>query len=387
MEDGIMRKAKIVALISCVMLLALVFSCATSGGGGGAGFAGVWERWSVDDDSANGGSSTIAMTEETQEGLPANSFTGNITNQYQYGDVYPKMYPDPATIEQLQQAKAVSFRFQGDGDQYAVKFVTSEITDSAYFEYVFETVDGQPITVIVPIEFFMQPSWGKAVAPMVNTELIKFIEFQTKHNGNPGPFAFKVWDFRVHTKGIPKEKDVLPKGAAKPKAGAAAELPVGGDFSPFEVNLIDNFQYGNGYQAVLAEKRFFNGHKIVAGENYTLKITYTASRDLEEDIAVGLVDPSAAANYWRPLTYKNDSKDNPIMAPEPNGAAVLPKSKAGETVTATLKMTTLANATSASASCNAIVFATIGAGSKGSPGSGKMKAVKLTCTEFVLSKD
>jgi hypothetical protein len=376
-----MKKTQVAVLILCAALIAVGFSCATSGGGG-AGFAGIWEEWRVDGDEENGGSSTISMAEETQEGLPARSFTGNITNKYQYGDVYAKMYPDEATMEQIKQAKAVSFRFLGDGDQYAVKIVTSDVKDYASFEYVFETVDGQPITVIVPLEFFMQPSWGKQVASIVNTDLTQFIEFQTKHNGSPGPFAFKLWDFRIHTKGIPKEKDVLPKGAAKPKAGAAEELPVGGDLSPFVVDVIDNFEYGDGYQAVVTDKRLFNGHKIVPGETYTLKITYTASRDLEDIVGVGLVDPSAAANYWRTLTFRNGSDPG-----DADGMAVIKQTKAGEVVSATLKMTTTAGSTSASAACNALVFSTKGAGRKGSKGSGVAKAVKLTCTEFVFTKD
>jgi len=223
----------------------------------------------------------------------------------------------------------------------------------------------------------MQPSWGKAVGAAINLDNAQFIEYQ--YQGPSGPYEFKIWDFRIHTKGIPKEKDVLPKGAAKPAAGKAAageEKAIGGDLSPMEITLIDNFEYGEGYQAVVADKRLFNGHKIVAGETYTLKITYTASRDLEDEINVGLVDPSPAANYWKALSWSGDE-----------GMAAIPKSKAGETVSATISMTTVAPATSAAASCNTLVFTTKGAGRKGAKGTGVQKAVTLKCTEFVFTKD
>jgi len=377
-----MRKAKIVSLILCAAFIALAFSCGSTGGASASG--GEINEWRVDTDKDNGGTSTITMTEETQEGLPARSFTGNITNKYQYGDVYAKLYPDDTMLEQLKKAKAISFRFLGDGDQFAVKIPTSDVKDYAYFEYRFDTVDGQPRTVIVPIEQFMQPSWGKQVAAMVNTNLAEWVEFQTTHNGNPGPFAFKIWNFQVHTKGVPKEKDVLPKGAAKPAAStaAAATKAVGGDLGALEITLADNFQYGDGYQGVFADKRLMNGHKIVPGEKFTLKITYTASRDLEDVVGVGLVDTTPAASYWRPLTWKDGTE---IGAPD--GMAQIKKTKAGETVSITIKFTTVAGSTSTTAPANALVFSTNGEGKKGSAGSGKQKAVTFKFTEFVFTQD
>jgi len=368
-----MKKALMVSLVLCAAFMALVFSCASSGGGGG----GTWE-WRTATDSGNGGTSTITMSEETQEGLPAYAFKGNITKVYEYGFVNVQLVPDDATMELLKKATAISFRTIGNGEKFAVKIVTSDVKDYAYFENQYETVDGQPITVIIPIDYLFQPSWGTSIGAKIKLDLAQFIEYQ--YQGPAGPYEFKLWDFRVHTGKVPTEKDILPKGAAKPAAAAAAEKPIGGDLSAEikEINLVDNFEYGDGYQAMLTNKSLFNGHKIVPGETYTLKITYTASRDLEDIVEVGLVDPSSAANYWRSLSW-DDAKDIEMVK--------LPKSKAGETVSATIKMTTIASATSAAASCNALTFQTKGAGTKGSKGSGKQKAVKFTVTEFVFTKD
>jgi len=378
-----MKKAKIASLILCAALMALVFSCASSAPAAPT----TWD-WIVNGDADNGGSSTITMTEETQEGLPAYSFAGNITNKYEYGFVNVKLNPgDQATLDALKKAKAISFRILGDGDRYAVKITTSDVSDYAYFEYAFDTVDGKPITVIVPVEHLMQPSWGKVVGNgIINLDNAQFVEFQTTRAGAPGPYAFKLWDFRVHTAGVPKEKDVAPKAAAGAKAAAAPaaaeEKPIGGDLSPMEIRLADNFEYADNYQAVISEKRIFNGHKIVPGEKYTLKITYTASRDLENVIEVGLVDTTPAANYWKALSFRNGADTG-----APDGMAVLPKSKKDEKVSATIKFTTTDTATGTSGLANAIVFGTKGAGRKGTKGSGVQKAVTLTCTEFVFTKD
>jgi hypothetical protein len=372
-----MKRAKMAAFATCGLLLALVFACAT-GGSVAKSTDSVFE-WRTTTDDGNGGTSTITMTEGTEEGLPAYSFAGNITNDYEYGFVCVQLMPDDATLEQLKNAKAISFRVQGDGDALAVKITTSDITDYAYYEYRFDTVDGVPATVIVPVEYFMQASWGKPVGSMINLANSQFVEFQTTRNGSPGPFAFKLWDFRVHTVAVPTEKQLTPKGAAKPAAAAAAPKGIGGDLGAMSVNLADNFEYGETYQAKLNDKRLFNGHKIAPGESYTLKITYTASRDLEDDLLVGLVDTTPAASYWGPLSWDNNDPEA--------GMEKIPASKAGEKVSVTINFKTYKAASASSADANALVFETKGEGKKGSKGSGVKKAVKLDFTEFVFTEN
>jgi len=365
-----MKKAKVVSFVFCVVSLALVLSCASSAPAGG----GTWE-WRVDTDKGNGGTSTITMSDETLEGLPGYAFKGNITKVYEYGFVNVQLMPDDAMLEQLKKAKAISFRIIGNGERFAVKITTSDVKDYAYFEYMFDTLDGQPQTVIVPTAYLMQPSWGKAIGASINLDNAQFVEYQ--YQGAAGPYEFKLWDFRVHTGKVPTEKDVLPKGAAKAAAAPAAEKGVGGNLIDVfkEVTLTDNFEYGDGYQAILAHKSLMNGHKIVPGEKYTLKVTYTTSRDLEDIVQVGLVDTSPAVSYWKWLT------------PDGDDFQTFPKSKAGEKVSATIQLTTIAEASAASAISNALTFQTSGAGTKGAKGSGKQKAVKFTFTEFVFTKD
>jgi len=380
-----MRKAKIVSLVLCAALVALTFSCASSGGGGGgAGISGTWE-WAVATDSGNGGTSTINMSEETQEGLPARGFKGEITKVYEYGFVNVQLIPDDETLEQLKKATAISFRTLGNGDKFAVKITTSDVKDYAYFENQYDTLDGQPQTIIVPIAHLMQPSWGKTISATINLDNAQFIEWQ--YQGAAGPYEFKLWDFRIHTGKIPTEKNLLPKGAAKPAAAtASADKPIGGNLIDVfkEITLIDNFEYGEGYQAVLSHKSLMNGHKIVPGEKYTLKITYTTSRDLEDVVQVALVDttPAAYRQYWGPLSYRDGAGDG-----DPDGMAQIQKSKAGEVVSATIQFTTGQTASGTSGLANALVFQTKGEGRPGSKGSGKQKAVKFTFTEFVFTKD
>jgi len=383
-----MKKTGIKSLFFCVALMTLVGSFA-------------WAKlttydskklkwtWSVNGDEDNKGSSTIAMKEETVKGVTTYSFSGNITNKYEYGFVNVKLTPDDATLDILKTATGLSFKIIGDGDRYAVKIITSDVKDYAYFEYAFDTVKGQPITVVVPVGYLMQPSWGKTIAAAVNTQLATMIEFQTTRNGSPGPFAFKLYDFKLYSGGVPALSSAEQKAndkAAKDAAAAASKtvVKVGGDFGALDLQLKDNFQYGEGYQGIFSESRLMNGHQIVPGETYTLKITYTTTRDLEDVVQVALVDttPQAYNQYWGPLSYRNGAGDG-----DPDGMAQIKKSKAGEVVSATITFNITSKASGKGAAANALVFQTKGEGKKGTPGSGKQKSVTLKFTEFVFTQN
>lgn len=360
--------------VLCIALGAMMVSCASSGGGKGVTeLVSVWD-WVVNGDADNGGTSTIEMTEGTEEGVPAYHFAGSITNDYEYGFVNVKLYPDIDTLEALKVATAFSFRILGDGDKYAVKITTSNVEDYAYFEYPFDTVEGVPMTIIVPVAYLAQPAWGQE--KIFAQDLAQFVEFQTTRNGSPGPYEFKLWDFKLYSGGIPVEKAAKSKTKAAAPASAADKTP-GCDLGAFDFKLLDNFQYGDGYQGILSDKRLMNGHKIVPGEKYTLKITYTASRDLEDIVEVGLVDTTPAANYWKPLSWIGDE----------GGMAEIQTSKAGETVSATITFETVQPATTATALANTLVFQTKGEGKKGSANSGKQKAVTFSFTEFVFTQN
>jgi len=330
----------------------------------------TWE-WAVNGDEDNGGTSTITMTEGVENGKPAYTFNGYITNEYQYGFVNVKVFPDEDTLELLKTAKGFSFKVLGDGDRYAVKITTSDIADFCYYEYAFETIEGEAVEIVVPIDYLLQPSWGQY--KKFNQDKAMFIEYQTTRNGSPGPFQFKLWDIKLYDKKVPKQKPI--KAKAKTAASTAEPKGIGGNLGAFTLKLNDNFQYGAGYQGYFTDKRLFNGHKITTGETYILKITYSASRDLEDKMMIGLVDTTSQANYWRALTWASDDE-----------IAQLPASKAGEAVSATITLKTIANATGDSAPANALVFITEGEGKQGSAGSGVQKAVTLDITEFVFTK-
>ena len=159
---------------------------------------------------------------------------------------------------------------------------------------------------------------------------------------------------------------------------AAAATPAGaGSLGAFKLILADNFQYGTSYQGVLTNRNMLSGYRIQEGETWTLQIKLTASRDLEDKLMVGFVDTTEAANWWTQLSWDDAKNVEP---------ASIPAFKAGEEVSGTFTLKTLAKASSASAAANAIVFLTDGEGVKGRAGSGVKKNVTLDFSEFILTK-
>jgi len=362
-----MKKALIVSLVSCAVFFALVFACGSAPKAKGPG-----GEWKVNGDQGNGGASTISMTEETLEGLPGHSFTGNIDKKkYQYGYVNAKLYLDQETKDEMKQAKAISFRFIGNSEKYIVSIATADVKDNAWFEYVFETQPNTPTTVIVPIEYFMQPAWGKTIAAMVDTSKADFLQWM--YNGDEGPYSFKVWDVRVHTNKVPTPEQIAPKASVAMKAAAPTQAqPVGGSFTDIVWNVVDNFEYADGYMIYFADPRIFNGNKVAKGDSYTLKFTGTASRDLEAEMRIALVDHLASNGHTVLADY--------ITVP---GS----KMKAGVPFSAEITLVAKASSTTARPMGNTICMETSGAGNKGSKGSGKMKAFTITFSQFDFKKN
>ena len=148
-----------------------------------------------------------------------------------------------------------------------------------------------------------------------------------------------------------------------------------GNLGAFNLVLADNFEYGDGYQGVVNRPNLMEGHRIQAGETYTLKITYSTSRDLEQDLSVGLVDVTPTANYWTALSWGTGED-----------MFTIPASKAGEEVSVEFTMTTQRRSTGAAPAANSVVFTTKGAGTPGAANSGTQRAVTLAFTEFVLTR-
>jgi len=371
-----MKKAKLTSLIFCVALITLVGSFAWAKVTTFESKTLKWS-WTGAGDQPNGGNSTVAITEGQQDKMPAWTIKGTLGDGWEYCAAYITATPDADTLEKLKTSTGIAFRILGDGDRYKIKMITSDVKDGGYFEYFFDTVKGAAITIVVPTGFFLKPSWSNQGPNKLNMSNVTDVGFETGRPGTPGPFEIKIWDVRLFTGDVPAltpaEKKANDKAVADAAAAAAkVAKPVGGNLGAQSVKLVDNFQYGGNWQGHFMEPALFNGNKISKGESYTLKITFTASRDLEQSLWVGLVDPSSSAGGWKPLSWA--SKDLCEVGQE------IKDVKAGKPVSVTLNFTTVGNATGTRANQNSLVFASRDKDNKKGP-------VTLDFTEFVFTKN
>jgi len=360
---------KALLLCLCGALCAIIFACASAPPSGPQIVAGSWE-WVPKQAKPDGDTSfcSLNVTEEVIDGKSVRVYnlSGTVTEAIQYGLSECDIVPDAATIPLLKTCQAVSFKILGDGRTYNIEFPIETVTDWAFHTFSVITTEGVVEDVFIPIVVVMQPAWGSPVKFEQN--LLEKLIFKTKNNveGGLGDWEVKIWDFALH---IP-----APSTARTQSAAPAPEV---GHMGAFNLRLEDNFQYGEGYQGVLRDRNLLGGHRIEPGEAYTLQMTFTTSRDLEQELQFGFVDTTEAASYWRILSI--DDEGNPKMIK-------IPACKAGEVVSGTYTIRTAVRSTGTGGDANALVFTTEGAGRPGSGGSGVQKAVTLNFTELVLTK-
>jgi hypothetical protein len=205
-----MKAVKKAMILLGAVLLVFALTSGKGGGGGGSSKASagepqeitglVWE-WGTyadsDADSGNNGSSTCNLEVIEVDGQPAYHYSGAITNKFQYGYAGIEINAgDENTLAQLQQATTVSFKVKGDGQRYAFKLPTNTlIKDGGHYEKTFGA-DGGGITVTIPVKSLSQQSW--AASKRFDQADVDCIQFQTTHNGKPGPFDLTVWDLKLY---------------------------------------------------------------------------------------------------------------------------------------------------------------------------------------------
>ena len=157
------------------------------------------------------------------------------------------------------------------------------------------------------------------------------------------------------------------------------------NLGPRTLELGDNYQYGKGYQGVATWAALFAGNQVKAGDEFTLRMKFTVDRDLTDELFVGLVDPTPAADYWKPLTWPGgDDSDPELLAGEAADDGLI---KAGKEYEFEITMTALVSSTSAAAAANALVFQTDCAqGTPGTGNSGVLGKITVSFTELIFAR-
>nr|AGS51660.1 hypothetical protein [uncultured bacterium contig00026] len=167
---------------------------------------------------------------------------------------------------------------------------------------------------------------------------------------------------------------------------------------PFTLKLANNYQYGDGYQGMMALHpvpdllidEFLDGYRIMKGNRFTLEMEFTFDKpfdaEKDKDMEIGLVDATQQAwiEYWGPLTWQGENGVQKITIAEL--AAATP----GVTVISkTFDYTALQNASSVAPRANDLAFQFESTrGRRGDQNNAAVTAQEITLTfsKFILTK-
>jgi len=144
----------------------------------------------------------------------------------------------------------------------------------------------------------------------------------------------------------------------------------------FDMVLADDFANGPNYMNKFYPEELLQGHRITRGENYTLTIKFTVSRDLEQPIEIGLCGFGPPGG-WNQLSWEDTQR---IFLYKIENVV------AGREYSATVPLNVIKNASGAGPIHNGLVILTQGKGQKRRNGGEKGPAT-ISFTEFVFSRE
>jgi hypothetical protein len=148
------------------------------------------------------------------------------------------------------------------------------------------------------------------------------------------------------------------------------------DLGAFNLVLADNFEHGIGYQSFVNNRTLLGGQRLETGQSYTLKVKFTLSRDLVDELQVVLIDNTDRA---RPNAWWSELSEYFVLTAS---------GKAGQEYTATVTLPVTATASGTSVQANALYILTDDpSGTKGRKGSGTRGPVTVSFTEFTWTKN
>jgi hypothetical protein len=134
------------------------------------------------------------------QGIGADSnkltFSGNVTNGYEYGyvGIYPK--PNETEFAKLKTASSISFTVKGDGKEYRLLLRTSDITDYSDYQTTF-TASNTETTVTINISTLAGPGWGQSQSKPFNQNNVTQLLFERNVEGGIGSFNLTISDLTL----------------------------------------------------------------------------------------------------------------------------------------------------------------------------------------------
>ena len=267
-------------LFGLIALVAVIgFSFAACGGdddsGGGGGGDWKWYTWN---DTPDGGTSTIAMTQGSGNDSNKWTFSGNVQKIQgkTYGYAGWGTEPNSAILAAFKSAESFSFKCKGDGKKYWTQVKTSDVTDHNYHLKIFQTSTTEQTITINYSDLAQDPTWG-VQKPFDKNKIIA-IEFHARAEDNitgEGPFSLTIWDLKAI-------------GGSSSGGGGSVTFIING-LTPNTVYYVyPGFQDGLGFGSYLGRSESKQGTSNAAG---TVTVSYSSS-DLTYTIL------NTKGSYW-----------------------------------------------------------------------------------------
>jgi len=188
-------------LFGIIALVAIIgFSMAACGDDDGDGGGGDW-KWYTWNDTPDGGTSTIAMTQGSGNDSNKWTFSGNVQKIQgkTYGYAGWGTEPNSAILAAFKSAESFSFKCKGDGKKYWTQVKTSDVTDYNYHLKIFQTSTTEQTITINYSDLAQDPTWG-VQKPFDKNKIIA-IEFHARAEDNitnTGLFSVTIWDLKAN---------------------------------------------------------------------------------------------------------------------------------------------------------------------------------------------
>ena len=166
----------------------------TSGGGGDESWS-----WYVFNDSIDGGTSTIDMTQGSGNDSNKWTFSGNVRKIQGQTWGYAGWGPDPdsANLTSLKNADSFSFKCTGYSRKYWVIVLTSDVTD---FDNHYKVFQVNPAEQTITVKYSDLAQQGFGARKPFNKNNITSINFHARPDANitgEGPFSVTMWDLQI----------------------------------------------------------------------------------------------------------------------------------------------------------------------------------------------
>jgi len=259
-----------VAIIALITIIGFSIADCESGGEGGGGTENLITignfSWHVFSDLNEGGKSTIRMEKEGSDKITFKGSVGfieeSVESEKHYGYAGAEADPNNEARDALRATDYLSFNHKGDGNNYKIIAITSDVDDGNYFYTTFNTGDIEQEAMIW-YSYFQKDGDNSRIDP----SKILSITFQAAAELEQGKFSFTIWNLQPGPSIVKQAQDLLLKEFKDGRPVVMGNLTAAGILEEDDSNGFTNYfhYFTNAYNEAILKKD--NNMELFLSEN------------------------------------------------------------------------------------------------------------------------